>query len=96
MNPYNHTYICHIYTFNLTINNMFRLKNTFQERSFCVRPLVLTVNEIKSKGRFFRAVIIPWFCCRCHSTRLLILLIAKHQILLSKICTRTKLEQLIM
>ena len=96
MNTYNHTYIYNIYTFNLTINNMLPLKNTSQERSFCVTPLVLTINEIKSKRRFFRAAIIPWFCCRCHSTHLLILLIAKHQNLLSKICIRTKLEQLIM
>ena len=94
MNTYKHTYIYHIYTFNLTINNMFPLKNTFQERSFCVTPLVLT-KKIKSKRRFFSAIIIPWFYCHCHSTRLLILLIAKHQNLLSKISTRNKLEHLI-
>ena len=94
MSTYKHTYIYHIYTFNLTINNMFPLKNTFQERSFCVTPLVLT-KKIRSKRRFFNAIIIPWFHCHCHSPRLLILLIAKHQNLLSKISTRTKLEHLI-
>ena len=61
MHTCDRTYIYHIYTFNLTINNIHTLKNTLQERSFCVIYEVLTINEIKSKIRFFRAIIILWF-----------------------------------
>ena len=95
MHTYNRTYIYHIYTFNLTINYMHTSKNTLQERSVCVIQEVLSINEIYSKSRFFRAIIVPWFCYHCYSKRLLIPLIAKHQILFSRICTRNKLEHLI-
>ena len=60
-------------------------KNVFSKKKMCI-----------SKTRLFRAITIPWFRYRCHSKRLLIPLFAKHQILLLKICTRNKLEHLIM
>ena len=60
MNTYKHTYIYHIYTFNLTINNMFPLKNTFQERSFCVTPLVLT-KKLRVKEDFLALLLFLGF-----------------------------------
>ena len=60
MSTYKHTYIYHIYTFNLTINNMFPLKNTFQERSFCVTPLVLK-KKIRVKEDFLALLLFLGF-----------------------------------
>ena len=61
MHTCDRTYIYHIYAFYLKINNTCTLKNTHQERSFCVIYEALRINLIKGKIIFFGAIITPCF-----------------------------------
>ena len=70
------------------------LKNASRTQFLRVIKRFNDLKEINSIRIFFSATVIPWFCYHCPSKHLLILLIAKQPILLSKICTRNKLEYL--